>query len=94
MPTIKILPDQLIIQVKTYTTVVKAVGMAGIDLPQSCGGNSSCTTCRILLKQGKHNLSPALLQEQEVLIESGIDKTHRLACQAKVIGDVVVERST
>ena len=94
MPTIKILPDQLTVQVKPYTTVLKAVFMAGINLPQFCGQNSSCTTCRVLLRQGKQNLSLPLLQEQEVLAESGINQTHRLACQAKIIGDVVVERPT
>ena len=94
MPTIKILPDQLTVQVKPYTTVLKAVFMVGINLPQLCGRNSSCTTCRVLLRQGKQNLSLPLLQEQEVLAESGINQTHRLACQAKIIGDVVVERPT
>ena len=68
--------------------------MAGINLPQFCGRNSSCTTCRVRLREGKQNLSLPLLQEQEVLTESGIYQTHRLACQAKIVGDVVVERPT
>jgi ferredoxin len=64
---------------------------AGVILPQFCGGVAACTTCRVRVRAGASHLSPIELPEEEVLAESGILHTHRLACQARVFGDVDIE---
>ena len=92
MPTLKILPEARISQVASGTSLLEASLTAGVELPQACGGRASCTTCRVLVKEGSAGLSPLRLAEREMLAESGLLGSYRLACQARVLGDVVVER--
>lgn len=64
----------------------------GIPLEHSCGGNCACTTCHIVVRQGEQNLSPIEDDEADRLdIAEGVTIHSRLACQAVVRGDVVVE---
>ena len=92
MPSLKILPEARSSRVASGTGLLQASLMAGIELPQACGGRASCTTCRVLVKEGATGLSPLQLAEREMLAESGLLGRYRLACQARVLGDVVVER--
>lgn len=92
MPTLKILPEARISRVAGGTGLLQASLKAGIELPQACGGRASCTTCRVLVKEGEKGLSAPRLAEREMLAESGLLGRYRLACQARILGDVVVER--
>ncbi len=63
-----------------------------VPLQHACGGFCSCTTCQIKVKEGESSL--ALMDEDEQERLESIDKLEpgsRLACQAKVTGDVTVE---
>ena len=91
MPSLKILPEARSSQVASGTGLLQASLMAGIELPQACGGRASCTTCRVLVREGVTGLSPLQPAEREMLAESGLLGRYRLACQARVLGDVVVE---
>jgi 2Fe-2S ferredoxin len=64
----------------------------GIQLEHACGGNCACTTCHVVVKDGDNNLSP-LDDEEADRLDMAADLTlhSRLACQAVVKGDVVVE---
>ena len=62
-----------------------------LELNHDCGGNASCTTCRVEVQLGEDNLSEIDFDEQDLLDrEALIEPWHRLGCQAKVLGDVVV----
>ena len=58
MPSLKILPEARSSRVASGTGLLQASLMAGIELPQACGGRASCTTCRVLVKEGATGLSP------------------------------------
>lgn len=88
----------------TFTNLQKTVeGKAGqsileialdhhIPLAHACGGFCACTTCHVLVKSGKENLSAIESEEEERLDRAvGIKLESRLGCQAKVSGDVSVE---
>jgi ferredoxin len=63
-----------------------------IPLYHTCGGNCSCSTCRVLVLKGSENLSP--MEGDEALVLDAFDLTspHRLGCQARVMkGEVEVE---
>ncbi len=63
-----------------------------IPLEHVCGGNCACTTCHVIVKEGKANLSE--MQDEETdRLDTAWDLTpdSRLACQAVVKGDVVCE---
>lgn len=92
MPQIRILPDKVEVQVKAGTTLLKSAERAGVEIMHSCGGIGACTSCRVFIVQGGDRLTPIGMAEAEQLTESGILHSHRLACQAAVLGDVVIER--
>lgn len=87
-----ILPDEVVVEVKEGTSLLDAAAFVGIELMHSCGGIGACTSCRVLVREGKEHLSSIETAEREQLTESGILQTHRLACQARVLGDVAFER--
>ncbi len=64
----------------------------GIEMEHVCGGNCSCTTCHVVIKEGVENTSP-MLEDEGDLIDGvpGVTSTSRLGCQAVVKGDIVVE---
>jgi 2Fe-2S ferredoxin len=64
----------------------------GIGLDHACGGVCACTTCHVVVKTGDDNLSPKDEDEEDRLdFAPGLTPHSRLACQAVVKGDVVVE---
>lgn len=64
----------------------------GIELEHNCGGNCACSTCHVRIVQGMESLSPKNLNEEEQLKDAdGLAENSRLACQARIFGDVVVE---
>jgi 2Fe-2S ferredoxin len=63
-----------------------------IPLEHACGGHCACTTCHVVVRQGERNLSPIEDDEADRLeMAPGLTLHSRLACQAVVLGDVVVE---
>ena len=92
MPHIRILPDEVETHVKPGTTLLKSAEQAGVEIMHSCGGIGACTSCRVLILDGRDRLTPIGQAEEEQLVESGLLHSHRLACQAAILGDVVIER--
>jgi len=62
----------------------------GYIIDHACGGNALCGTCCVRVLQGERNLSQVGREEAERLEELGLSPPHRLSCQARVHGDVVV----
>lgn len=64
----------------------------GVPLEHTCGGCCACTTCHVIIRTGGENLSGKDDCEADRLdMASGVTLRSRLACQAVVRGDVVVE---
>ncbi|NMM47312.1 adenylate/guanylate cyclase domain-containing protein [Marinigracilibium pacificum] len=57
-----------------------------------CGGNGRCTTCRVRVINGSENLSKTTVFERDLIRKRNWDPSIRLACQAKVYGDVSIQR--
>jgi len=63
-----------------------------VNLEHTCGGNCACTTCHVIVREGEGNLSAMDDGEADRLEMAAALTLHsRLACQAVVNGDVVVE---
>lgn len=71
-------------------TVHEAVRAMGYIIDHACGGNARCGTCCVRIVEGAANLSPVAPDEAAMLKELGLVAPHRLSCQARVHGDVVV----
>lgn len=77
--------------VEANVTLLEASKALGFPLNHDCGGNASCTTCRIEVQIGGENLSEIDFEEQDLLDREALSEPwHRLGCQARVLGDVVV----
>lgn len=78
-------------------TVTVPVGVRVIEISEKVGSNiiygcreGDCGTCMMKVEEGWDNLSTPSVVEDKVLRENAAGKNYRLACQAQVLGDVVV----
>jgi uncharacterized 2Fe-2S/4Fe-4S cluster protein (DUF4445 family) len=65
-------------------TLLEAARQAGVGLNAICGGAGTCGTCRVRVVAGE--VTPATEAERDATVEG-----FRLACQARVRGDVRVD---
>jgi len=78
-------------EVEANSSLLEAAKALGFRLNHDCGGNASCTTCRVEVEAGLDQLSEIDFDEQDLLDREGLSEPwHRLGCQARVLGDVVV----
>jgi 2Fe-2S ferredoxin len=66
-------------------TLLEACEQAGIPIETECGGFAACNSCRVLVLAGE--LGPTGDEELPFLDLP----EHRLGCQARVVGDVMVK---
>ncbi len=64
----------------------------GIPHAHVCGGNARCSTCRVLVVENADQLGPRTDAELSLAERRGFDDSIRLACQARLLGDVTVRR--
>ncbi|MBL4725936.1 MAG: adenylate/guanylate cyclase domain-containing protein [Rhizobiaceae bacterium] len=72
------------------TTILDISRLAGVPHMSVCGGRARCSTCRTLVLSGGEELSPPTDAEAELLGKLKADSNIRLACQAKVLGDIEI----
>ena len=79
-------------EVAREVTLLEAAEALGFPLDHDCGGNASCSTCRVDVVCGGENLSEIDFEEQDLLDREALTESyHRLSCQARVLGDVIVQ---
>ncbi len=86
MPKVVFLNEGRRAEVAVGTTVLEAADALRVRIGRVCGGGGTCSTCRVEVAVGAENLSP--VQENEIAYQLGPGV--RLACQARVLGDVGV----
>lgn len=59
-----------------------------IDWMHACGAKGRCTTCKVIIHSGKEHFQPMTEAEQKYCREGALQPLERLACQAKITGDV------
>ena len=69
-----------------------AVQAQGYYWPTTCGGEGRCTTCAAIVRSGEENLSEMEPSERKTIAAelgaAALERGVRLACQARVLGDV------
>ncbi len=83
------------------TGVLAAARSLGVDIDSVCGGRGICGRCQISLAEGefaKHgiisrpeNISEKTAAEDRYDDKRGLMAGHRLSCQSKILGDVVID---
>lgn len=86
MPTIVFVNEGKAGVVADGTTVLQAALDLGVKISHVCGGNGTCSTCRVEVVVGGESLSPVNPQEQAYDMGDG----RRLGCQARVHGNCAV----
>ena len=79
------------IQVQDFSkTLLQHLQDAQTDWMHACGGKGRCTTCMVQIVKGLENLEPKTSFENKYESQGIIQYNERLACQAKIIGDVTI----
>jgi 2Fe-2S ferredoxin len=96
MATVLVQPGGYRFEVKPGETIMEAARAAGYYWPTTCGGNGECTTCACDVLAGAEHLEPMGRSEAASLVEgrgrSALQSGLRLACQARVRGDIEVRK--
>jgi adenylate cyclase len=90
--TVRFLPDETVVEVAVGETLLDAARRAGVPLASACGGEAACTTCRVVVTEGREGLAPPPPDEAALLAPLGADGAFRLGCRARVQGPVTVRR--
>ncbi len=77
------------VEVSKGTSILEAAMQHDISLYHTCGGNCSCSTCRVLVLNGAEHLSKMSEMEADVLDSFDLKAPHRLGCQSLVTGGMV-----
>ncbi|HID87031.1 MAG TPA: DUF4445 domain-containing protein [Anaerolineae bacterium] len=78
-------------EVEEGTTLQEAARQLGVELDAICGGRQVCGKCKIRIDAGLDHLSSMAEAERELLSDRhGAVNNYRLACAARVLGDVLV----
>ena len=94
MPKITIQPLGVAVEASPQETIMAAAQAQGYYWPSTCGGEGRCTTCALTVVQGHENLSEMGRWERKAieaeLGPAALARGVRLACQARVLGNVEV----
>ena len=73
-------------------TIMEAAQELGVDLQSVCGGRAICGKCKVMVQEGAFSkaISPIEGDEEEFFRKNPGLKGYRLACKARIYGDVVV----
>lgn len=93
------IPDQRSMSVSTHsvevnagTSVLAAAYSCGVLIPTICGGFAKCRACIVKIPSGStKTITPAVVDELRMLRKEDAARGFRLACQARVLADVLVE---
>jgi len=84
---LKVLPDNIIIEVEERENIMSALLKHGLDLGGVCGGRGLCGKCAVRVIEGE--TSQPTLQERRWQEVSGSES--RLACQTRILSDATIE---
>jgi len=82
--SVTFLPKSLSTTVEDGTTILEAAFNAGILLNSVCGGKGTCGKCRVKVEGAVDSKRSSSIEEGEW------QEGHRLACRARIVGDVEV----
>ncbi len=92
MPKVKITTDNLEIEVPQNYALIDMCEDHDTSILFGCR-DGACGACMIRVKEGSENLSKIQDDEKDFLETMAAEENERLACQCKVLGDVVIEVS-
>lgn len=97
MPNVRVLPSGITFDADPSESILAAAWRNGLYWPTVCNGEAMCSVCVLTVIEGGDRLTPVDETEEDGLsivlaTLPGEPSTHRLACQARATGDVVVRK--
>ena len=92
MATIRILPDDVLIESAPGETLLDVSLRGGIAHAHACGGHARCSTCRVEVTDGLDACAPRTAAEQALAERLGFTPQLRLACQTTANNSVTMRR--
>ena len=89
MPKVTFKNSGVTVDVEKGVSILEAAMRHNVPLYHTCGGNCSCSTCRVLVLKGAENLSKMEPMEADILDSFDLKAPYRLGCQTLVMGDAV-----
>ena len=83
--TVRFLPDDVTLTVGEGENLLSAAANAGVYIHAFCGGEGVCGKCKVRIEQGEIAATRATR-----LTGEEIEEGFRLACQSKIVSDLVV----
>jgi uncharacterized 2Fe-2S/4Fe-4S cluster protein (DUF4445 family) len=77
------------LRVKPGLSLLECAQLAGVEINAVCGGNGTCGMCKVIALQGQ--FSPLDQTERDLLEPAELGQGVRLACQARVTSDALVQ---
>ena len=87
------LPMNKVVEVDEPLSLLEIAKSHGIHINSICNGVPSCGECRVYIKEGEQYLFPPLGPEMDLIGTGYFLDRRRLACQAFVHGDLIVDLS-
>ncbi len=84
--------SDVFVEAEPGQSVLEAALASGVKHYNICGGHARCSTCRVRVLENPAGLSPRTVPEETMAALLHWGDEIRLACQARVMGPVVVER--
>ncbi len=89
--SIKFLPENRLVDASQDESILEAALRVGLEISHSCGGNGTCGTCRVWVREGLGAMPARNEVEQEMADERGFKPQERLCCQNLPIPGLVLE---
>lgn len=90
MPKVKFVPLNREVEIKNGETLFKAARVNGVPIGSSCRGDCVCGWCKVEVVAGIENLSQPEDCEKKLMKTRDYGKSERVACSARVFGDVSI----
>lgn len=91
MPRVTFRPSARSIEVPAGSTILDAALAAGVPIARACGAEGLCARCGVRVLAGAEaSVDEANAAEVAACLRNRLDPALRLACCARVLGDVEV----
>jgi len=78
------------IRIALGKTLMDAAKILGVDLASICGSRGTCGKCKVKIESKTDTVGKLTPSELRHLSKDEIDESYRLACQAPILGKVIV----
>ena len=84
-------PSDKTVKVRSGITVLRAAREAKIHISTRCGGQAGCLMCKVLVEPGQAAAFTSPTEAERRKLGFQLEQGYRLACQAKICGQGVVQ---